>query len=221
MTVLYLKYFFFLSVVWLIFWWCIFHSCAVCVFQYGHSEAGGLAHVPPGWNFWLGLVRNIEPFQPRSWSKVPSRLTWRSRFKLVVFPKTRTSYWLKSRFACFENKLSQEFSVLRQNQHVFITFIIAKNILKGTCFAEIKHRLFVFFQEKNSKYYNYTLSVNGKPQKHGADYSKDYLTDVLVRYLRRRRQNESFLTNKWHLKDNMEVKTVQNCPEIIIILNKV
>lgn len=40
---------------------------------------------------------------------------------------------------------------------------------------------FVFFQEKNSKYYNYTLSVNGKAQKHGADYSKDYLTDVLVR----------------------------------------
>lgn len=41
------------------------------------------------------------------------------------------------------------------------------------------------FQEKNSKYYNYTLSVNGKPQNHGADYSKDYLTDVLVRLLPR------------------------------------
>lgn len=38
------------------------------------------------------------------------------------------------------------------------------------------------FQEKNSKYYNYTLSVNGEAQKHGADYSKDYLTDVLVRH---------------------------------------
>uniref|UniRef100_A0A8D0D140 N-acetylglucosamine-6-sulfatase n=1 Tax=Sander lucioperca TaxID=283035 RepID=A0A8D0D140_SANLU len=35
-------------------------------------------------------------------------------------------------------------------------------------------------QEKNSKYYNYTLSVNGKPEEHGADYSKDYLTDVLA-----------------------------------------
>ncbi|XP_056131932.1 N-acetylglucosamine-6-sulfatase [Lampris incognitus] len=34
--------------------------------------------------------------------------------------------------------------------------------------------------EKNSKYYNYTLSVNGKAQKHGANYSKDYLTDVLA-----------------------------------------
>ncbi|KAG7232646.1 hypothetical protein INR49_008268 [Caranx melampygus] len=35
-------------------------------------------------------------------------------------------------------------------------------------------------EEKNSKYYNYTLSVNGKPQRHGADYSRDYLTDVLA-----------------------------------------
>lgn len=29
----------------------------VCVFQYGHSEAGGVEHVPPGWNYWVGLVR--------------------------------------------------------------------------------------------------------------------------------------------------------------------
>lgn len=35
-------------------------------------------------------------------------------------------------------------------------------------------------QEKNSRYYNYTLSVNGKARKHGAVYGKDYLTDVLV-----------------------------------------
>uniref|UniRef100_A0A7N8XNZ9 N-acetylglucosamine-6-sulfatase n=1 Tax=Mastacembelus armatus TaxID=205130 RepID=A0A7N8XNZ9_9TELE len=59
--------------------------------QYGHSEAGGVEHVPPGWNYWVGL-------------------------------------------------------------------------------------------EKNSKYYNYTLSLNGKAQKHGADYSKDYLTDVLDKH---------------------------------------
>ncbi|XP_043565600.1 N-acetylglucosamine-6-sulfatase [Chiloscyllium plagiosum] len=32
---------------------------------------------------------------------------------------------------------------------------------------------------KNSKYYNYTLSVNGKPQYHGQNYSHDYLTDLL------------------------------------------
>lgn len=57
--------------------------------QYGHSEAGGVEHVPPGWSYWVGL-------------------------------------------------------------------------------------------EKNSKYYNYTLSVNGKAQKHGSNYSKDYLTDVLA-----------------------------------------
>lgn len=42
---------------------------------------------------------------------------------------------------------------------------------------------FSFSQEKNSKYYNYTLSVNGKARRHGENYSVDYLTDVLVRNL--------------------------------------
>ncbi|XP_076861011.1 N-acetylglucosamine-6-sulfatase [Brachyhypopomus gauderio] len=37
-----------------------------------------------------------------------------------------------------------------------------------------------FALEKNSKYYNYTLSVNGKAQRHGQNYSEDYLTDVLA-----------------------------------------
>lgn len=26
------------------------------MFQYGHAEAGGVEHVPPGWSFWVGLV---------------------------------------------------------------------------------------------------------------------------------------------------------------------
>ncbi|XP_032784584.2 N-acetylglucosamine-6-sulfatase isoform X3 [Daphnia magna] len=33
----------------------------------------------------------------------------------------------------------------------------------------------------NSRYYNYTLSVDGKRQDHGDDYHLDYLTDVLAR----------------------------------------
>lgn len=42
----------------------------------------------------------------------------------------------------------------------------------------------------NSKYYNYTLSVNGKAEEHGQSYDTDYLTDLL------KRQAVNFLKNQ-------------------------
>lgn len=36
----------------------------------------------------------------------------------------------------------------------------------------------------NSKYYNYTLSVNGTAVHHRDSYQNDYLTDVIVSVLR-------------------------------------
>lgn len=33
----------------------------------------------------------------------------------------------------------------------------------------------------NSKYYNYTLSINGKKEHHGDNYEQDYLTDVILK----------------------------------------
>ncbi|XP_040569304.1 N-acetylglucosamine-6-sulfatase isoform X2 [Lepeophtheirus salmonis] len=50
----------------------------------------------------------------------------------------------------------------------------------------------------NSKYYNYTLSVNGHPERHGDDYEKDYLTDVI------KRKSLDFL--KSHLESSSSAK---------------
>uniref|UniRef100_A0A8C4E1N0 N-acetylglucosamine-6-sulfatase n=1 Tax=Dicentrarchus labrax TaxID=13489 RepID=A0A8C4E1N0_DICLA len=38
----------------------------------------------------------------------------------------------------------------------------------------------VWLQVGNSQYYNYTLSVNAKEEKHGDSYEKDYLTDLIT-----------------------------------------
>lgn len=56
----------------------------------------------------------------------------------------------------------------------------------------------------NSKYYDYTLSVNGKAEVHGSDYKKDYLTDAIVslirvaRYLYDYKKNDVILHTQTH-----------------------
>ncbi|XP_064600043.1 N-acetylglucosamine-6-sulfatase-like [Liolophura sinensis] len=73
--------------------------------QYGFPQTGGVQHVPPGWDWWVGLVGN-------------------------------------------------------------------------------------------SRYYNYALSVNGTMEKHGKDYEKDYLTDVIhrrgIEFLNYQTENDPF-----------------------------
>ena len=34
---------------------------------------------------------------------------------------------------------------------------------------------------KNSRYYNYSLNINGKIVRHNSDYKKDYFTDLMAR----------------------------------------
>ena len=46
---------------------------------------------------------------------------------------------------------------------------------------KIKSWIIVLYTFLYSRYYNYTLSVNGKAEQHGPNYEKDYLTDVISR----------------------------------------
>lgn len=48
---------------------------------------------------------------------------------------------------------------------------------------------------RNSRYYNYTLNVNGRRVRHGDDYKRDYFPDLIVNqsitFLRQREQQEN------------------------------
>ena len=48
---------------------------------------------------------------------------------------------------------------------------------------EKKYIVILMLQVGNSRYYNYTLSVNGKAEKHGDKYEDDYLTNVIVSFI--------------------------------------
>ncbi|XP_077970560.1 N-acetylglucosamine-6-sulfatase-like isoform X2 [Styela clava] len=67
----------------------------------------------------------------------------------------------------------------------------------GTYVQSLKYHTFFagkyLNQVGNSRYYNYTLSYDGKAVKHGDDYHKDYLTDLIanrsVKFIKERSQD--------------------------------
>lgn len=66
------------------------------------------------------------------------------------------------------------------NHLISLSLIVLKQIFNFAVWTNSLLVLFVPPQVGNSKYYNYTLSVNGKEEKHGDNYEKDYLPDLIV-----------------------------------------
>ncbi|KAG5845724.1 hypothetical protein ANANG_G00142280 [Anguilla anguilla] len=91
-----------------------------------------------------------------------------------------------SSLAWQKSQEASTFPVLLQHHAGYQTFFAGKylNEYGATEAGGVEHVPpgwdYWFALERNSKYYNYTLSVNGKAQKHGQNYSEDYLTDVLA-----------------------------------------
>lgn len=70
----------------------------------------------------------------------------------------------------------------------------------------------------NSRYYNYSLSDNGKKVKHGDEYSSDYLTDVLVSLLLTDSVALVFFSITCE-QDLQRIRLKNELPFIFIILN--
>lgn len=85
---------------------------------------------------------------------------------------------------------SLSISTVRRKQEMSGTF--RQDGTSGTHWSDWKHTKAAFArrpeftvfalrsQVGNSQYYNYSLSVNGKEEKHGDTYAADYLTDLIV-----------------------------------------
>ncbi|XP_059508443.1 N-acetylglucosamine-6-sulfatase isoform X3 [Stegostoma tigrinum] len=74
---------------------------------------------------------------------------------------------------------------------------------------------------KNSKYYNYTLSVNGKQQYHGQNYSHDYLTDLLDKHWLIRQAKTPMTNSSMNFLDNAFRKRWQTLLSVDDLVEKV